>query len=138
MSLLKTLAKVAVGIAVAKGVGGLMKKGSGGQQAPTGSGGGLGDLLGQLGGGAGGQGGGLGDLLGKLGGSASGQAGGGLGDLLGQLGGQSTRGTGGAGTGDALGDIFGDFIGDGARQTQKTNLLVICLMRRLNARMSLL
>ena len=118
MSLLKTLAKVAVGIAVAKGVGGLMKKGSGGQQAPTGSGGGLGDLLGQLGGGAGGQGGGLGDLLGKLGGSASGQAGGGLGDLLGQLGGQSTRGTGGTGTGDALGDIFGDFIGDGARQTQ--------------------
>jgi len=77
MSLLKTLAKVAVGIAVAKGVGGMMKRGAGQQQAPTGqlgggaaggqAGGGLGDLLGKLGGGAGGQGGGLGDLLGQLG-----------------------------------------------------------------------
>jgi len=65
MSLLKTLAKVAVGIAVAKGVGGMMKRGAGQQQAPTGSGGGLGDLLGQLGGGA-----------------AGGQAGGGLGVVL--------------------------------------------------------
>ena len=118
MSLLKTLAKVALGIAVAKGVGGMMNKGAGGQSAPTGSGGGLGDLLGQLGGGgAGGQGGGLGDLLGKLGGGAGG-SGGGLGDLLGQLGGQPTRGAGGADTGGALGDIFGDFIGEGARQTQ--------------------
>ncbi len=120
MSLLKTLAKVAVGIAVAKGVGGMMKKGAGGQQAPTGSGGGLGDLLGQLGGGAaGGQaGGGLGDLLGRLGQGAGGQGGGGLGDLLGQLGGQQTRGQTGSGQGGALGDIFGDFIGEGARQTQ--------------------
>ena len=120
MSLLKTLAKVAVGIAVAKGVGGMMNKGAGSQQAPTGSGGGLGDLLGQLGGGAaGGQAGvGLGDLLGKLGQSAGGQGGGGLGDLLGQLGGQATRGQSGGGAGDALGDVFGDFIGDGAKQTQ--------------------
>lgn len=119
MSLLKTLAKVAVGIAVAKGVGGMMKKGAGNPQAPTGSGGGLGDLLGQLGGGAaGGQaGGGLGDLLGKLGGGAGGQ-GGGLGDLLGQLGGQATRGQQGGGAGGALGDVFGDFIGEGAKQTQ--------------------
>ena len=116
MSLLKTLAKVALGIAVAKGVGGMMNKSAGGQSAPTSSGGGLGDLLGQLGGGgAGGQGGGLGDLLGKLGG---GKGGGGLGDLLGQLGGQPTRGAGGAGNGGALGDVFGDFIGDGAKQTQ--------------------
>jgi uncharacterized membrane protein YebE (DUF533 family) len=123
MSLLKTLAKVAVGIAVAKGVGGMMKRGSGGQQtgqAPTGSGGGLGDLLGQLGGGAGGQGGGLGDLLGKLGGGgqSGSQGGGGLGDLLGQLGGQQTRGQESGGQGGALGDVFGDFIGDGAKQTQ--------------------
>ena len=101
MSLLKTLAKVAVGIAVAKGVGGLMKKGAGGQQAPTGSGGGLGDLLGQLGGGA-----------------AGGQSGGVLGDLLGQLGGQATRGQQDGSAGGALGDVFGDFIGDGAKQTQ--------------------
>lgn len=101
MSLLKTLAKVAIGIAVAKGVGGMMNKGASGQQAPTGSGGGLGDLLGQLGGGA-----------------AGGQSGGGLGDLLGQLGGQATRGQSGGGDGGALGDVFGDFIGDGAKQTQ--------------------
>lgn len=129
MSLLKTLAKVAIGIAVAKGVGGMMNKSAGGQQAPTGSGGGLGDLLGQLGGGAaGGQsGGGLGDLLGKLGGGAGGQGesgqsgsgqGGGLGDLLGQLGGQATRGQSGGGSGGALGDVFGDFIGESAKQTQ--------------------
>jgi len=99
MSLLKTLAKVAVGIAVAKGVGGMMKGGAGGQQ--TGSGGGLGDLLGKLGGGG-----------------AGGQSSGGLGDLLGQLGGQATRGQQGSGQGGALGDIFGDFIDDGAKQTQ--------------------
>jgi len=119
MSLLKTLAKVAVGIAVAKGVGGMMKRGTAGQQAPTGSGGGLGDLLGQLGGGTGGQSGGLGDLLGKLGQGAGGQgSGGGLGDLLGGLAGQATRGQGGSGSGGALGEIFGDFIGDGAKQNQ--------------------
>jgi uncharacterized membrane protein YebE (DUF533 family) len=103
MSLLKTLAKVAIGIAVAKGMGGMMKRGQqGGQtgQAPTGSGGGLGDLLG------------------KLGGGQSGGQGGGLGDLLGQLGGQQTRGQQNSGQGGALGDIFGDFIGDEAKQAK--------------------
>lgn len=128
MSLLKTLAKVAVGVAIAKGVGGMMKRGAGGQapggrmpgQANTGgSGGGLGDLLGQLGGGQGGsQGGGLGDLLGRLGGAQGGQGGGGLGDLLGQLGGQPTRGQQqGSGQGGSLGDIFGDFIDKGAKES---------------------
>ena len=121
MSLLGTLAKVAVGIAVAKGVGGMMNRGSGQSSAGGQSGGGLGDLLGKLGGsGAGGQGGGLGDLLGKLGGGASsgGQSGGGLGDLLGGLAGQATRGSQGSGQGGALGDVFGEFIGNGARETQ--------------------
>ncbi len=92
MSLVGTLGRIAVGIAVAKGVGGLMNRRSGG-----GSGGGLGGLLGgALGGGqsqAGGQsGGGLGGALGGalsggglgslLGGGAGGSASGGLGGLL--------------------------------------------------------
>ncbi|MGI9350015.1 MAG: DUF533 domain-containing protein [Rhizobiaceae bacterium] len=87
MSLLGTLAKVAIGIAVAKGVGGMMNRGRAGQQQPTGSGGGLGDLLEQLGGGSGGTGGGLGDLIGN-----------------------SPRG--GSDGGGSLGDIFGDFVKD--------------------------
>lgn len=137
MSLMGTLAKVAVGVAVAKGVGSMMKKsgGSGGGilgNAPAdgrtgGSGGGdLGDLLGQvLGGGqaqtggtTGRSGGGLGDLMKQLGGdqnqidnagAAPGQ--GGLGDLLGQL----TGGQGGAG-GGGLGGLLGGLLG-GASQT---------------------
>lgn len=118
MSLLKTLAKVAVGIAVAKGVGGMMKRGAGGQQSPTGAGG---SASGHTGGQGGGLGGGLGDLLGKLGQGSGGQGGGlsgGLGGLLGGLAGQATRGQDGSGSGGALGDIFGDFIGDGAKQNQ--------------------
>jgi len=111
MSLLKTLAKVAVGIAVAKGVSGMAKRAGGGQQS---QGGGLGDLLGQLGGGAA-SGGHSGGQSGSQGGGLGGGQGGGLGDLLGGLAGQATRGQGGAG-GGALGDVFGDFIGDGARQ----------------------
>ena len=57
MSLVGTLAKVAVGAMVAKGVGGMMRGGSGG------GGGGLGGLLGAALGGKQGQSGGLGDLL---------------------------------------------------------------------------
>jgi hypothetical protein len=91
-----------------------------------GSGGGLGDILGQiLGGGTGGaatsqgaSGGGLGDILGQvLGGASStrglapGGGGGGLGDILGQIVGQANSGLGGAsGTGgleDILNSIFG-------------------------------
>lgn len=127
MGMLGTLAKVAIGIAVAKGVGGMLKGGSSGgggilgggnpQQAPS-SRGGLEDLLGDVlsGGRKSGQpsgGGGLGDILEQLGsGSRSGgsSSGGGLGDLLGQLaGGAKTRG------GDPVGDAFGEFLG--GRQT---------------------
>jgi len=128
MSLMKTLAKVAVGVAIAKGVknmtsgGGSSRtagqvsddglfRGPNSPGAQTGTGntglegmmdsilgggastrtakapsGGIGGLLEQLAGGAGGtqtSGGGLGDLLGGLAGGAAG--GGGLGDLLGGL-----------------------------------------------------
>lgn len=132
MSLLGTLAKVALGIAVAKGVGSMMKKGRTGNSpsggAPSGgSGGGFGDILEQLGGGSGtgrkpqrspNSGGGLGDLLEQLGGGA----GGGLGDILGQLGKQAGGGrSSGRSTSrqtdqasDSLGDVFGDFIKDAA------------------------
>ncbi|MCV6598770.1 MAG: tellurite resistance TerB family protein [Mangrovicoccus sp.] len=111
MSMVKTLAKAAVGIAVAKGVGSMM---SGGRRSSRGrsSGGGIEDLLGAaLGGGSGrGRGGssaGIEDLLGAvLGGGAGGAlagrggAGGGIEDLLGAvLGG----GAGGAGTGKPYG-----------------------------------
>ena len=132
MSLVGTLAKVAIGIAVAKGVGTILKQGSSGKAAGDSDGGGiggsggLGDLLEQLGGGSTstrpapggtstgnsptGSTGGLGDLLKQLGGGASG---GGLGDLLNQLGGggqgtTSSRQTSGGG---ALGDIFEQFTG---------------------------
>ena len=135
MSLLGTLAKVAIGIAVAKGVGSMMKKSGGAGRVPSGSGnggilgelekigkssgkqGGFEDILGEvLGGGrsrSGGQtGGGLGDLLEQLGGgrSGGGRSGGGLGDLIDGL----TRGggTGQGRGGGELGDIFGDFLGD--------------------------
>ncbi len=109
MSLMKTLAKVAIGIAVAKGVGGMMKGGSSGGKG----GGGLGDLLGGLAGGqSGGQsgGGGLGDLLGGLaGGSGRGGSGsGGLGDLLEQVAGRS------GGAGGGLGDLIGGLAGAAA------------------------
>ena len=114
MSLMGTLAKVAIGMAVAKGVSGLAK--GSGRSASGGSGGGLGDLLGQLGGAARSAtprsgGGGLGDLLGQLGGGAAGgqkPSGGGIGDLLGQLtgGGASTSARGGAGLEDIMGGVF--------------------------------
>ena len=90
MSLVGTLGRMAVGIVIAKGVGGLMNKGR------SGGGGGLGGLLGNaLGGGqaqtagvnqngntqSGGLGG-LGGLGSLLGGAAGGSAAGGLGGLL--------------------------------------------------------
>ena len=135
MSLLGTLAKVAIGIAVAKGVGGMMKgarapqsqprskPGGGGlledilSQQTGGSRGGAGleDLLGSVLGGNGrgrsGQrgGGGLGDLLEQLGGQGR-SSGGGLGDILGQLG-----GGGQSGNAEPLGDLFEDFISGGPK-----------------------
>ncbi len=112
MSLMKTLAKVAVGVAVAKGASAMMRKSGSG--SGSGAGGGLGGLLGGLTGGAtsgrsapssgglegmlggllggGGTSGGLGGLLNQLGGSGSGSSGGGLGGLLGGLAGAAGAG----------------------------------------------
>ncbi|APE43724.1 protein YebE [Sulfitobacter alexandrii] len=103
MSLMKTLAKVAIGVAVAKGAQSLMNRGTKG-----GTSGGLGGLLGGLTGGTPGEvghgqrgttaKGGLQDMLGGLFGgntSMTGGAAGGLGGLLESIGG--SRGTGGLG-----------------------------------------
>jgi hypothetical protein len=137
MSLMGTLAKVAIGVAVAKGVGSMMqRKGQGPLGGGTSSGGrgtGLEDMMGDiLGGGAsrrntaprgdgnvlGGSGGGLGDFLEELGGyapdqptgrSAPGRSGGGLDDLIGGLG----KGSGG-GLGDILGGMLGGALGGAA------------------------
>jgi uncharacterized membrane protein YebE (DUF533 family) len=90
------------------------------------SGGGLGDILGQVLGGqpqgsSGGGGqlpGGLGDILGQVlgggqpAGRSTGGRGGDIGDILGQvLGGQSQRGGGSGQTGGGLGDILGQILG---------------------------
>lgn len=107
MSLVGTLAKVAVGAMVAKGVSGALRGGGGG---------GLGGLLGSaLGGGRQQQGGGgLGDLLAGAAGQRR-QGGGGLGDLLGSaLGGQRGGLQGGGGGG--LGDLLGAALGGGGQQ----------------------
>ncbi len=128
MSLMGTLAKVAVGVMVAKGVGKMVSQGRAGEgkrQLPTGSGtgglfdqkpttrssttppprggaGGIEDLLGGILGG-GGAGGALGGLLG----GATGGAGGGLGGLLEQLGGAKRPLPGGnAGKDDSFGDVL--------------------------------
>lgn len=138
MSLMGTLAKVAIGVAVAKGVGSMMqRRGEGPLGGGAGSGGrgtGLEDMMGEiLGGGAsrrdpgargngnvlGGSGGGLGDFLEELGDHASGRpagrrapgrGGGGLDELIGGLGG----GTGGGGLGDILGGMLGGTLGGAA------------------------
>jgi len=108
MSLMKTLAKVAIGVAVAKGASAMMNKN---KSSAGGSGGGLGGLLGGLSGGSGSQnasstgGGGLQDMLGGLMGGSSGGSGG-LGGLLNQLGG-SSRGSSGGGLGGLLGGLAG-------------------------------
>lgn len=106
MSLMKTLAKVAIGVAVAKGASAMMKNKSA-SSGGTSSAGGLGGLLGGLmGGGAGAStSGGLGGLLNQLGGS-SGASGGGLGGLLNQLGGAS-----GSGASGGLGGLLGGLAG---------------------------
>lgn len=130
MSLMGTLAKAAVGIAVAKGAQTVLSRAGGG------SGAGLQDILGQVlsggqspssqGGAAGGLSGGLGQILESLqqsnprtqsggldsllnslgGGQGGGQLGGLLGQLAGQLGGaQGTSGGGLGGLGDLLGSL---------------------------------
>lgn len=109
MDLVKTLAKVAMGVILARGAGKMMNRGGGGEVGADrqgGGGGGLGGLLdGLTGGGAQRQGGGssgglggLGGLLGGLLGGGGGRSGGGLGDLLGGVlsgGGSQAGGLGG-------------------------------------------
>lgn len=108
MSLMKTLAKVAVGVAVAKGASAMMQRGGG-------SGGGL---LGQLQSQLQGTGGattsraGVEQMLGGiLGGSGAGSTG--LGGLLESLGGGVSEATGGA-RGGGLNDLLGGLAGAGA------------------------
>lgn len=123
MSLLGTLAKVAVGIAVAKGVSGMMKKSSGSAGQSGQQGGGLGGILEQLAGGGqrgsapsanqgsgGASTGGLGDLLGSLTGGG-GQAGGALGGLLGGLAGKAPQQRESGGT---FGDLLNGAVESGA------------------------
>jgi len=92
MSLVSTLGRIAVGIAVAKGVSGMMNKG--------GAGGGLGGLLGNVLGGAQKQ------QSPNAGGLSPSRSGGGLGDLGALLGGGSTVGGAGA-AGGANGGLGG-------------------------------
>ena len=126
MSLVGTLVKVAIGVAIAKGVSTLAK---GAQAAPSEGGGmfggttqastpggGLGDLLGGMlgGGGQSAQGGGLGGMMDQLSdkGAAGGQPGGGLGDLLGGM-----LGGGQPGQSRGLGDLLGGMMGQNGGQT---------------------
>lgn len=106
MSLMSTLAKVAVGVAVAKGVGHMMKK----PDNATGSAGGL--LGGQASAAQQSSGGGLENLMGSLLGGGQGSAGGGAGGLGGIL--EQLSGAGGAGgAGGGLNDVLGGLMGGG-------------------------
>ena len=108
MSLMKTLAKVAIGVAVAKGANAMMNKNKS-TSGRASSGGGLGGLLGGLTGGSTASrssGGGLQDMLGGLMDGSSGASGGGLGGLLNQLGGSR-----GASSSGGLGGLLGGLAG---------------------------
>lgn len=125
MSLMKTLARVAAGVMLAKGVGGMMQQRQQGQQPKHSTGGGiLGDLFGNgsqtqtSAGNQGGLGGMLGRVLGGGNGAGSGQryggpnsrgASGGLGGMFDQL----TQGSSGQRSG-GLGDLFGGLAGGAA------------------------
>ena len=143
MSLMKTLAKVAIGVAVAKGMKSMSSGGGLLGGAKGASSGGLQDMMGSLlGGGAGqsprsassgGADGGLGGLLEQLSGTQSrtrsrtrstGASAGGLGDILGQLGGSGLAGGGlgsllgglaTAGAAGGLGGLLGGAQGFGAK-----------------------
>ena len=123
MSLMKTLAKVAIGVAVAKGASSMMNRQ--GSTGGSGLGGLLGGLTGATGSGsgsgspfggthstntAGAAGGGLQDMLGGLLGGGTGGSTGGLGGMLEQLGGGST---GGGGLQGMLGGLAGAAGGAG-------------------------
>ncbi|MBN2742203.1 MAG: tellurite resistance TerB family protein [Rhodobacteraceae bacterium] len=135
MSLMGTLAKVAIGVAVAKGVSSIGRSASASKSGT--SGGGLADMMGSLLGGVGSAGpaGGLGGLMESLSGAGSssiatrssprGQTSGGLGDLLGQLtgGGASSGGLGGmlsslaaGGAAGSLGGMLGGMLGGSTAQ----------------------
>lgn len=113
MSMMKTLAKVAIGVAVAKGVSGMMKK-SGASRPQTadrrkpGEGGLFGGAYSPESHRQSSAGGGLEEMLGSiLGGKAQGGgAGGGLGGLLEQLAGGGTRGASGHGGSGGLNDLM--------------------------------
>ncbi len=126
MSMVSTLAKVAAGALVARGVGKMMQT-RGGAGGAGGIGGMLGGMLGNQGGVGSGGGGGLGDMLGgMLGGGTQAQPGaqqsGGMGGMGGMLGGAGAGGLGGlvggmlAGKGQQGGGIGGllDSLGGGA------------------------
>ena len=136
MSLMKSLARVAAGVLVAKGMSAVIKNASasrsgqttgtqsrrsggglldqilqGGQSAQgTSSGGGLGDILGQVLGGGTASGAGTGR---RYGGPNSTGASGGLGGILDQLGGSRGGQSGGA-SGGGLGDLLGGLLGGAA------------------------
>ena len=123
MSLMKTLAKVALGVAVAKGVGAMANKGRT-SQASSGGGGLLDALTGGSGASQAQAGGGLQDMLGSLLGGGQQQAGpsaGGLGGLLDGLsdasqphgGVQSSRGAASGGLNDLLAGMGGQSGGLG-------------------------
>ncbi len=117
MSLMKTLAKVAIGVAVAKGVGKMVNPGraSAGTRRGSGGGGIFGDTYspGNAGGASrGGSGTGLEDLMGSiLGGKAGGNAGsmGGLGGLIEGLTGAKAGAPSGGSFGDKLNQTFDRF-----------------------------
>lgn len=127
MSLMKSLVRVAAGVALAKGLGSAMRQHQGQQpgQAPrqggllndilgnntTGQGAGLGDLLGRLGGGLGG---GAGTGSGTGAGMGGGRGRGGLGGLLDGLGGSGTAG--GGGLRDILAGALGGSMAGGLAQ----------------------
>jgi len=130
MSLMKTLARVAAGVMLAKGIGGMMQQRQQGrpQTRSTGGGilgdlfntgsrtargstgqGGLGDILGQVLGGGGGAGTGR-----RYSGPNSGGAAGGLGGILDQLTRSNIPQSGGTRSGGGFGDVLGGLAGGAA------------------------
>ena len=124
MSLVGTLGRMAIGIAVAKGVGKMMNRGGAGGNAGgglggllsggSGAGGGLGGLLGSALSGSGGLGGLLGSALGGSAGGNQQQSGGGLGDLGALLGGGNSSGGMAGGLGGLLESIAGGAMSNSA------------------------
>ncbi len=148
MSLVGTLAKVAVGAMIAKGVSGAMSGGGaggglggliGGALGKAGGAGGLGGMLGQgqqQGQQQQGGGGGLGDLLGgALSGQQGGQQGGGLGGLLESLGGGAQQQQQGQAGGGGLGDLLNSALAGNEQPAEPTaeKQAEICLRAMLYA-----